>query len=427
MGNTTLMYWHPLFVSSYLNLIDACADFVRKIEKSHGGLIAYVRMNFNAVGTEQMTPPKGSRARDMSTWFAPPGCVSNCSAVDLPWSTAGDMQYRQRILDQHVSSFVSLKKLLLRNNIVEDLDVTYLKPDIEKHALGFYQTGAAMEQDQVFNQSWRYSPYLEWCLPGTTYGFAEQAGFWQYTAKWPLHPSDKNVGVFSKAQFAYWMMLSNLHNGVAASGLHFDPTMYSPEHKEEVDHVPLNDTRYIDAYRFYDAYAGYHAHPDSAPGAWTAFRGKGDNFPAGDYSFLMQTVSSSSAFDLGQTGIGPASSPFGAWCKALPSKDSVSFKVALSGELSSAQLRVVWFNEAGTSWQLQYPAAPEGKLRTALHRIGTGTPNWLEASVVVRDIQLESSASKHFVLTNLGSAAVSFHMIEVRRAKASEDSVSLLI
>merc|ERR1712216_105685 len=149
----------------------------------------------------------------------------------------------------------------------------------------------------------------------------EMAGFWQYTAKWPLNPPDQFVGIFSKAQFAYWMMLSNLHNGVAASGIHFDPMMYSPTHKEEVDRVPLNDTRYISAYRFYDTYAGYHAHPESAPGAWIALRGKGDNFPAGDYRFLMQSVETPSSFDQGQTNIGARSSPFGAWCKALSPGD----------------------------------------------------------------------------------------------------------
>lgn len=423
--NTTLMYWHPLFISSYLNVIDAYAAFV---QRSYGDLVAYVRMNFNAVGTEHMAPPAGSPAYDMSAWFAPLGCVSNCSAVALPWSEAGDTAYSQVVLDRHVSAFGPQEKLLLRNNIVDDFNITYLTPSIEKHWLGFFHTGAAMEEDQVFNQDFRYTPYLEWCLPGTTFGFAEQAGFWAYTKKWPLHPKDMNVGVFSKVQFAYWLMLSNLHNGVAASGIHFDAMMYSPSHPEDVDRVPLNDSRYIESYRFFDAYAGYHAHPDSAPGAWVAFRGKGDNYPAGDYHFLMQSFHTSSAFDQGETGVGPRTAKFGAWCKTLPSKDSASYKVALSGETSKIKLRVVWYSEAEHhSWQLQYTAAAGGELKIAIQQDGPGTGDWQESTVVLEDIKFDAAAPEHIVLTNTGYAAVSFHMIEVRRAQGSEGSAALLV
>lgn len=272
-----------------------------------------------------------------------------------------------------------------------------------------------MEENQVFNQAWRYSVYREWCLPGTTFGFSEMAGFWQYTAKWPKDPSDPNVGVFSKVQFAYWLMLSGLHNGVSGTGLHFDPMMYSPSHTEEIDRVPLNDTRYIDAYRFYDTYAGYHAHPADAPGAWIAFRGEGDNFP-GDYRFLMQNVSTPPDFDAGYSSIGDRTSPFGAWCKALSPHTSAAFKVGLVGDLSRVHLRVVWFEpvHGNASWRLNYTTAG-GVLATAMHANGGSKGAWHESIIVVADAAFDTDVAKHLVLENLGNAAMFVHMIEVRR------------
>jgi hypothetical protein len=341
--------------------------------------------------------------------------------VDLPWSEEVDNEYRKRVLDQHLdSSLGSSGKLLLRNNIISDVDISYLAPSLRKHKAGFFHTGAAMEENQVFNQTWRYSVYQDWTLPGTTFGFSEMAGFWQYTAQWPLNPKDSNVGVFSKVQFAYWLMLSGLHNGVSGTGMHFDPMMYSPRHPEEVDRVPLNDTRYINAYRFYDMYAGYHAHPSDAPGAWIAFRGKGDNFP-GDYHFLMRSVSTPSDFDLGETAVGDRSSPFGAWCKALSPNTSASFKTDLAGDISRLQLRLVWFDEAGTSWTLKY-SNTDGTLATAMHRGGSGSGKWLETTALLEDAQFESSAPKHLLLESTGTVAVRVHMIEVRRVEQFEGS-----
>jgi hypothetical protein len=384
-------------------------------------------MNYDAVGTEHFGIPESSPARDMTTWFAPPHCVQNCSAVHLPWSKDGDLAYKQRVLDAHVVAFTPLRKLLLRANIAQDFpNLTALTASFEHAALGFFQTGAAMEQDQVFNQ--RYAVYEKWCLPGHTYGFAEQAGFWQYTSTWPRDPSDPDVGLFSKVQFAYWLMLSNMNSGVAASGLHFDPMMLSSR-ADDAARVPLDTSAFQRAYSFFDTYAGYHAHPDASPGAWVAFRGQGDHYPAGDFTFLM---ASDSASAVGVTRLGSNASAYGAWCKALPPGEALVVTHLLTDgqgqPLPDVTVRVVWYDavpdnatvsprRGAGAWHLEANTTdgPEVVMR---HSVGA-TGAWVES---VANVSRCTSRSLRLVNTARVSddaaygrldAFVAFHMIEV--------------
>jgi len=282
----------------------------------------------------------------------------------------------------------------------------------------------------VFNQVWRYSAFQKWCLPGITYGFAEQAGFWQYTAKWPQEPTNPFIGLFSKIQFAYWLMLSNMNSGVAASGIHFDPMMLSSR-ADDVDRAPLNDTRYIQAYQFFDKYGGFHAHPAESPGAWVAFRGRGDNYPAGDYSFLM-SANASATFNIGITRLGSNKSAFGAWCKALPPGESVVIQTRLTDSkgapLSTFEARVVWYDGApdntitaprggNGSWRLEFDSS--GGAVTALEGKLTGSGAWVETVANITGctsstLRLVNTAKVDAAAT-LREASVAFHMVEVMR------------
>jgi hypothetical protein len=161
------------------------------------------------------------------------------------------------------------------------------------------------------------------------------------------------------------------------------------------------------AFRFAAKYAGYHASPDSAPGAWVAFR-EGDILK-GDYTFLMQRLPDHTRE---VKSVGPAEQRFGAWARLLPCDQAMQLvlddRFAASLTTQGAELRVTYLDRgtgafdaqaAGQTFHVQ--CSDSGRWKTVA---------WKLASPVFP----KNDASAHVSLRALGADLI-VHMVEVVR------------
>jgi hypothetical protein len=383
----SLMYWHPYFTESYLNFIAAYAAFIK--ESPYKEIITGIRQNYNMFGTE-IGWFTGLYALEESEWVVPPG-VTYVKA-----SSSESESYEKKVLAQFVKEFVPEVNLFLRSSVSdefvdENIDL------IEGGKIGFFQTGAAMEQNQWFEQVTRYDKFVQFCKPGMTYGFSEiMSG---------------RVDPYSEIQWQYWRVLSELHCGISYIGTR--PTPFEKAHNDR-------DNRYHDLLKFADKYVGFHALPDESPGAWIAFRGEGDNFPW-DYTFLMNSLDGSSLTD--RKLVGSNSVPYGAWAQKLAVggkvyldiHDDMFLEEKNSGDVS-AVLRVVYFDSSTGSWNIRYDAAeePEKILKTVTNR---NSNEWKTIKFSIEDGYFGNRAfdMADIVIENVDAPECVLHMVEIMR------------
>ena len=86
-------------------------------------------------------------------------------------------------------------------------------------SFGWFHTGAAMEETQCFNQTFRYEPFLRDCLTNKVVGFAEACGLKDFAGRSPKTPALKAAN-FSNLQGGYWILISNMASEVHVSGVH---------------------------------------------------------------------------------------------------------------------------------------------------------------------------------------------------------------
>ena len=173
------------------------------------------------------------------------------------------------------------------------------------------------------------------------------------------------------------------------------------------------------AYRFADTYAGYHAQPEMAPGAWLALRGQGDFFP-GDYTFLMKRWPNDASTEV--TRIGPATQPFGAWARSLPAGQGMYFDVhdkffpANAAGTIAVSIRVVYLDSGRSSWEVRYDAGNAEKRAGAVTNTDSGV--WKEISVTVKDGGFGGHAphGSDLAIYNTGGENAVFHMIELQHS-----------
>lgn len=310
--NKTAMYFHPTYISRQISVIKAFADFIMNHQQS----VVYVRQSWCAIGEEWIgipaKPQKVKALRNGSNWIVPPGCNQTCDPPPSWIQNKTDIDYQRKILDTYATKYRPLRNLLLRTNTPEELVKKY-QSDIDASIFGWFHTGAGMEETQCFNQSHRYTHFRKDCLTGKTFCFAEMCGLPNIINK--TQPEN-----YTALEAGYWICLSNMHNGVSASGLHGGSVLTM---KQRID------PRFSKAYNFADAYMGYHAHPDLSPGGWVALRGIGDGVPPyGDYNFFMtrNTIEDTSIGEL-QCGGDPEETPYGAWCRKLNCGDTLHFQL----------------------------------------------------------------------------------------------------
>ncbi|VGO20674.1 CBM96 family carbohydrate-binding protein [Pontiella sulfatireligans] len=368
------MFWHTNFVSAYSNLLAAYGTYLET--NAYHAIISGVRQNFNPIGTEHTSVP--TEYRDLSQWFVPPGVEQGPE-----YSASIVLDYKNAIVDTHIERIMPHTFVYIRSNI-EDSILETNRALFESGQLGFFHTGASMEQNQVFNQDWRYSRYLEFCKTGQTRGFCEMAGWFQYLDKYP-------ATAFPKVQWNYWRLLSDLHCGVSMSGFHYS-TLFSGL---------FGEPEYDASWQFADRYLGLHAEPSATPGAWVALRGTGDNY-AGDYNFLMERLPGDTSTEV--VNIGSINIRYGAWARSLPAGGTMNFSVNSNvfavGEAMTA--RVVYFDGGTGNWEFRQGGG------TAMTVTNANSGDWIEAETVI-----SNSANLQFV--NVGIEGAVFHMLELNR------------
>ncbi len=373
----TVQYWHPAYVKAYTALI---AEFARQVKASpHGGRLIGVRFNYNAIGTEYMAvPPEWS---DGAKWTTPPGVAS---AID--WSEEKAFAYRKIIVDAFLRGFSPGIRVFLRSGGPGFSPDQWTVDLAASGKLGFFTTAAQMEP--AVNTLPRYEKiYLPFCRTGKTVCYAEA-----------VSDSDGNHGGgkirhwSTSAQWNYWRLLEDLHYGFSMIGVY------------GFDLERSDDPEYRQAFEFAARYAGFHASPSVAPGAWVALR-EGRQLK-GDYSFLMQRVPASGTRP--EEKIGPDEQRFGAWARTVPGGAKAEFALdkafARSLDGRKVTVRVIYLDRGAGSFTVR---APGGESTVKLGDSG----RWKTAEFKVASARF--AEGPHIAIR--GDSDLTLHMIEVVR------------
>ena len=454
MDGKTAMYWHPTYIEAMTRRIAAQAQWLAA--SPHGKLYAYVRQTWAAIGEEGLGIPMNKGAavaalRDGKNWIVPSGCVPKSACAPPPSYDAGnkgttalssptDVAYLAAIGDAWINAFNRTVQtewrgvLLLRANGYDTRWANITTAMMSTGGFGWFQTGAGMTESQCFNQTFRYAPFRRDCL--TEHGvvcFAESCGMQQFAGPDQTGTPGLRASNFSRIQGAYWELLSNMASGVHVCGVHSSTFL----------NTWMAQRNFASMYSWADAYIGLHASPEFAPGAWIAFRpadreGKTPTTLIGDYGFLMQRLSGLKRdTSIGEEKCGTsweegnASTPYGAWCRSLPSGGAVALTLdpALARIFATTKNTTVRFvysvgvhsnAAAAPRLEVRYDNGAAGGAVAITTAAGGGAgddkkSSWRDVSVRVMDAVFSRGGANgaDVWVTNLGAEAAVIHMVEV--------------
>lgn len=339
----TLMYWHPVFERAYLNFLRAYAAFLKK--SPYRASLLGVRQNFNALGTEHWQVPIDMIC--LSQWRVP----SEANAGE-PFTPELGRAYQTRVLETFVSEFQPEIRVFVRNSIAPELRQSFAQ-DFTTGRLCWFHTSSEVEPRK--GVSGQYQQFLDDCRTGKTLAYAEP-----WASAWGHHGGKTDPRWCSPPQWNYWRLLCDLHCGVSFIACYASDLEVAHSGRYRVGNLSnaesKNATTFKDefdaAFQFAAKYAGYHASPKVAPGAWVAFR-EGDTLK-GDYTFLMQR-------ETDQTreikNAGPGDQRFGAWARLLPRDQTMQLVLnkyfAASLATQSAELRVTYLDHGHGTFNIQ--------------------------------------------------------------------------
>jgi len=408
----TLMYWHPIHKQSYLNLVAAFAQHVRR--SPYRSSIIGVRLNYDMIGTELSTIPSGMRNLSEG-WIIPSGA----DATTLwPWNSSYVSDYENAVVQQFVTQFLPDVCVLCRTSS-GDTALGLYPAKFNTGELGWFTTGDIAEPS-----AWAVAgqlTFLEYCRSGKTIGYSEP-----YADGWGFHGGNQDTYWCSPPQNNYWRILLALHQGISFIACYGDDLRiaadgYYPDNRPAqpwpVGNVPQYQGEFTAAFQFGAKYAGYHDQPVTSPGAWIAFR-QGMRLP-GDYSFLMTRLPDHTTATADQTSIGPNDSRFGAFARILPQGKSMNlllntaFVSSLSGR--NVPINITYLDQGTGSFSLSVG----GKLYE-IPKQDSQTWKTFTATVQASDLVL-NSVGAHIALTSTSGQTV-FHMVEVQRGSISSSA-----
>jgi hypothetical protein len=429
-----LMYWHPAFVGTYTAFVAALADHLKT--SPYRSSFLGVRMNFNPIGTEHMTvPPANQKA---STWTVPNG-VSN----GPDWSTEISRDYELRVVDAFIAGFGTAHSsihLFLRAN-TDPWVLTHQasgKPSGFKYQDYFQQgtfllmmTGSELEP-RTDNHTGEYNMYLQYALPGETLGYAEPMA-----DSWGVHGSKTDPHWCTPPQWNYWRLLSDLNMGVSDIAVYGEDlaVAYSAAHQGRNVGADYQ-AEFDQAFQFAARYAGHHADPATAPGAWIAFRQSVKSLSPSEYNtrvtdyrryITLLNPEDTVPLDARKDGvpapvianktvareytIGPYNQRFGAWARSIPVGKTAelqldsAFLANLNGH-TGAKIRVTYLdNSAGASFIARFGTQ---SVATPLSNSGL----WQTIEIPMTTTLAKDASGGHIAITTSGGP-VNFHMVEV--------------
>lgn len=396
-----LMYWHPTFVRAYLDFLAAYGAFLR--QSPHKSAVLGVRLNFNPLGTEHHAVPPGKRA--LAQWITPPG-----AAPGTPFTPHAAEDYDDQVVAAFVKHFSDFTRVFVRNNVSEEIRAKYAAM-FATGRLAWFHTSSEMEPRGANGGEKQYLTFLNDCRPGKTVGYAEP-----WADAWGLHGGQPDGRWCSPPQFNYWRLLSDLNMGISFIALYGNDLEVAASGRHQRQAVPEYREEFTRAFEFAARYAGYHASPAVAPGAWVAFRHSTINRMTkanlekvtGDYNFLMERLPGPGTI---QANAGPAAQRFGAWALRLAPGERASLKLNeafLQSLKGGVTLRVIYLDEGKGIFTLQ---AGGQALSTTL----TDSKKWRTAEFKTSAAALvKDAAGAHLTLTPQG-VPIAFHMVEVIR------------
>ena len=375
-----LQFWHPYFVAQYVKMVQALAAHLAKAD--YAPKLLGVRQNFDAVGTEGTGVPFDQR--NASLWIVPEGVTLAPPFDGTPGRSGTQLQYTTAVFAAHANSFVGGPVLLLaRNNLDQQIRnakiagpaarfaKTYADLMSEGH-VGWFHTSSEMEPRAYgakgeSGDSPQYETFAKDCA--RTVCYAEP-----WADAWGFH-GRRDPRWCSPPQWIYWRLLSDLQMGVqnialygndasvAANGMHMGQQV-GPRYQKEFEA----------AMAFASKYVGHWANPETAPGAWVAFRQSvsplgGYNKNVTDYSFHLRLLNKEEA-TIGldartsgtpvpivpnktlanQSSIGPPDSRYGAWARKLRTGISAELELDIGPRVRSvgvANASVIYLDACG--------------------------------------------------------------------------------
>lgn len=414
----TLMYWHPHHREAYLAMLRALSDHM--LRSTRADRLLGIRMNLNALGTEHHHVPKEYCSPER--WIVPNGATRSGLTA---WTKQVDNAYVQAVVDTYIECFRHAIRIFVRNNISDETLQDY-RTDFENGTLSWFHTSSEVEP-RVTAGEMQYRRFHDYCRSGQTTAYAEP-----WASAWGHHGGQTDDRWCSPPQWNYWRLLFDLHCGVSYIALYSSDMRVAVEGKYHAQGVHLDDpggvsqAEFAAAFRFAAKYAGYHASPETSPGAWVAFRENNivraaNGIPAdrrklstfaGDYNFLMKRLRNDKTKGLDVVNIGPEEQRFGAWARVLPAGESMQLGLdpvfAASLANGDVVIRVVYLDEADGALHIRLPD------HIARQKL-TGTGQWREFIVQGSGMTLAQNRSGEQIEIQANDAPIHLHMVEVQR------------
>jgi hypothetical protein len=427
----TLMFWHPTHERAYVNCLVALRNYLLK--SPYKSSIFGLRMNFNPFGTEGISIYPLAKAAEYAPkerWIQPFGL--DRSIAYNGYNKPDALDYVRRIMRKHIELFNGVVPMFIRCTVDNEV-LTEFSPYLENGTFGIFETGSCLApfaSKSEAQEEWIY----RYCKSGKTIAYAESfANAWgQHTIKDDLR--------FAPPQAFYWRVLCDLHKGVSyiacyGSDLNMalSGTYQATARTVDGKSVPISYSdrqsgfdykhEFNESLMWADKYAGYHAKPEQAPGAWIAFRESDamanakNNYEKlktpcfmGDYTYLMERLPDKS---VGVTNVGPDNIRYGAYARRLPAKAAMHLKVdgrfLASLSQGACRVRVIYFDD--TAGGVFTVSASGQAWNVPLH----GSKAWETALFEVGTPAFEPRADGAQVAIGNGDAPVCLHMVAIER------------
>ena len=408
----SLMYWHPEFIKVYSNFIKAYSAHLK--QSPYLQVLAGVRMNFNALGTEHTEVPEDKRSLDQ--WKVLPGANQG-----EEWTKLVAKQYEKQIAETFITAFAGIK-LFVRNNIDNDLVKIY-DPLFTSGKLMWFHTSSEMEPRGRSSENKQHL-FKVYAGTGKTQAYAES-----WADAWGIHGIKKDPRWASPPKWNYWRLLFDLSIGVSMPAIYGNDLEVAYSGKlPEGGTSPVYQAEFAKAFKFAAFYAGYHASPSVSPGAWIAFRQNLKNIShdslkefTGNYSFLIEQKLPDNSKGLNINNVGPEDQRFGAWAKVLPQGQQIQlmlsniFANSLNGK--KAVVRVVYYDDKSGAFETTFSGR---QVKTELK----GSERWKTIEIPVTSAAFNKNKDgAHIALTAL-SGDIILHLVNVERGDGLPSNVS---
>lgn len=371
----TLMYWYPAYFECYKAMLEAFGNYLEKTK--YAKAILGVRYNINALGTEHLNmPAKFNHAGKMidtrkATSYVYPKSADTRFTED--WTRSHMVDYQKRVFAVFEKNIMPHVRLFLRNNSEKDV-LDAAGKYLETGRIALFHTSSEPEPRGVDGEL-KVRMFTQYARTGKTLAYAEE-----WADCWGVHGNKKDPHFCLPHQWNYWRLLCDLNSGVSCIAMYGSIWRYvfgeAASSDFDLQGVPEDVVREeiragID---FVYRYVGKHNDPQSAPGAFVAFRHSDENLSlkmdpvfykmfstskisdyTGDYNFLAVRLPDST---VGLKLQGPKDQRFGTFARQLNAgtRMSIALHPVFMNSFKTGKVRVnvCYLDRAGASFSVDY-------------------------------------------------------------------------